>query len=138
MVARKWLYFVILISLLSFLLTGIFYYYQSKLVERESYYAKVEVGDIYGIDVNGSAFVFGTIIPGGEAKRQLQINNTDDSPVVVRVIPSGDVARFLDYQEVRVGANSLETIGMNASVPQGMDNGVYEGKVDVLIIKNAK
>ena len=138
MVARKWLYLVIVASLLSFALTGIFYFYQSKLVERETYYARVEVGDVYGIDVNGSAFIFGIIIPGGEAKRQLKVNNTEDSPVVVRVIPSGEIAKFLDYQEVRVGANSLETIGMNMSVPQGTDYGIYEGKVDVLIIKNAK
>jgi hypothetical protein len=128
----------VLVSIFSVAASVYLYYFQDSVIEKRVYYSRVKVSQNYGFDINGSAMIFGEVIPGGSAKRGFLVNNTDDNSVLVRVIPKGDIAKFVSYNETRVCANRSELIGVKAIVPMGMDYGTYEGEIDVMIIRTAK
>lgn len=128
-------FIALLVSFISFLTTLFFYFYQDKVVERHVYFARIEVNDYVGIDVNNSGFIFGVVPPGGGASRDYLVNNTNDFPVLVRIIPLGDMKQFVDYQEKKIEAGSYEFVQVKATVPMGVKTGVYTGNIEVILIQ---
>ncbi|GEM_PF-2610565 len=138
MVSRKMqiaLFAVLLLSLASLLFALFFYFFHAKVIERNTYYSQIEIGPFLGVDVNSTAFIFGAIPPGSKSRRSIILNNTYDFPVLAKIVPLGDMAKFLDYQEVVVEGKSARTVSLEAVASEGTPSGVYEGAIEVVLVK---
>ncbi len=130
---RRLAFSALLFAVLSFLFT--FYFSPEKVLDQREYYARVIVRQTSGVEVNSTAFIFGALVPGDSAKKQLEINNSYDFPILVQISPRQNMERFIFSQEVRVEAKEFKSIVIEASVPRGMPYGVYEGNVSVRVLK---
>ncbi len=126
---------VFILSLLSILFTFVLSFQKPAIIDKRVYYARIQISDIYGVDVNSTALIFGSIPPGTLSRRYLDINNTYDFSLEVQVNPLGDMAKFIDRRRVIIGPRLFERIEIEAVSPEGMPHGTYEGTVEVIFFK---
>lgn len=124
-----------ILSLLSFLFTFLLSFQEPEVIDQRVYYARIQISDIYGVDVNSTALIFGSIPSGTRSRRYLDINNTHDFSLEVQVNPLGDMAKFIDRHKVIIGPRLSERIAIEAVSPEGMPHGIYEGSVEVTLFK---
>lgn len=123
------------ISVISFAATVFLKYTEGKIIDQKIYYARIIVGNFYGVDVNYTALIFGAVQPGGSSLRAVEVNNTYDFPLHVDILPRGEISRFVSRQEVTLEEGELRVIEIKAIVPEGMQHGTYEGEVLVRITR---
>jgi len=127
--------FVIILLLGIFLFSSLIDYVS--VLEKQKLYARVIVSDKIGIDINGSALIFGSVVPGGSASRGLDIRNDHNQEVQIEIYIKGDISDFMKVSEndfilVRGESRKVE---FSVAVPRGVEYGVYEGEV-IVVVKN--
>jgi len=108
------------------------------ILEKQELYAEVIVSDHYGIDINSSALIFGTISPGSSATRKLTITNDHKQKTNIEIFVEGEIKEFLQVSEndFNLEINESKKIVFTAIAPRDKEFGTYEGKV-IFFIKNA-
>ena len=125
---------LLIIILMTYLYANLIDYLS--IIETKDIYAKVMVGDKFGFDINGSALMFGMIVPGeSTSTRTVTIKNHYETPVSIEIYAEGDIKDFLIVSEnnfmLPVGAE--KDLSFHVSVPEGTPYGDYEGNVKVII-----
>ena len=109
----------------------------NRTIEEREFYAKLEVSNISGFDLNSSALTFGLIMPGNSASRNLIIENNYGFPIMLVVSAIGKIERFLMFEKIaRVNTGERKVIGISAVIPDKTKYDVYEGKVIIRIKKD--
>ncbi len=139
---NKNLLLVILPVIVIFLLVFLFFYLKDffSVLEKKEVYSSVIVSDKYGIDVNGSALVFGMITPGSSSSRELIIKNNYGRDVYAEFYVKGDISKFLKISgnNILLKKNETRKIGFIVYVPEKSKYGIYNGEVVVLIKTSEK
>ena len=105
------------------------------IIERRSYYARINVTDYYGFDLNGSALIFGAVMPGGSASRTVSIENKYGREIVVNSYISGNISQFIFVSEkdLIIEKDGVKNLSFTARVPGNADFGVYEGEISIIL-----
>ena len=127
--------------ILSIVLLGFFLYFNLInnfcILEKKEIYAQVIISDRYGIDVNGSALMFGMIPPGNSASREIILKNDYNKDVKLKIYIKGNLSDFMSVSE----NNFLLKEGENKTIifsvyPRGdISEGVYIGFVELVFSK---
>lgn len=128
---------IFLACILIILIVNLFFNYFAGLkpIYTQTFFASVEVGNIMGFDVNGSALTFGMVMPGGSSVRKLNFTNEYEFPVLIEVIGKGDIAGFLSAGKVMVGKGEEKIISIGAYAQPNASYGVYSGNVSVMVFR---
>lgn len=136
------LIFLVIILLAVIILCGSFVFFSAyknlETLEKREYIAKVKVGNVIGVDINSSAFTFGTLLPGSSSQRKLVIYNTYNRDVRVLVGSEGEIKDFLEISEndFILKKNENKTLTITAQSQKDTGKGIYQGKIIVLVKKN--
>jgi hypothetical protein len=104
-----------------------------EVIQKEKFYADINVTDKLGLDVNGSALKFGNIIKGGNAIRRVSIDNNYEYPVIVHIEAEGNIAPLLSYDNnFIIKSGESKSVGINA---YGLDYGDYVGNVSIELLR---
>jgi len=124
---------VILIIVIVISVVNIFI--QAKTVEKKTFYSKLVISDFYGFDINGTALIFGVLMPGGSSSRSVSISNNYGHDIRVRAYVSGNISDFvfMDENDFIVRKNEARNISFVARVPFNASLGTYEGEVSIFI-----
>jgi len=134
---KSLLFPVLTILLLTLIVSYFFLNYYFSIIEKREIYAKVILSDHYGFDINGTALIFGMIVPGGTASKELIIKNDYEREVNVKFLVKGDIGEFMRISENNfiLNKNESKKIGFVVLFPSSAEHGVYEGNVIVIIRK---
>lgn len=131
--------FVIAILIILIFLLGIFLYSTLidflSIMDEQDIYAKIIVGNRTGFDVNGTALIFGMVVPGSSSNKDIFIKNNYDREVNIEVYVDGEISDFLKISEndFILSKNEEKVVGFLANVPSDAKYGTYEGVVKILI-----
>ncbi|MBR9703816.1 hypothetical protein GOV12_00255 [Candidatus Pacearchaeota archaeon] len=108
------------------------------LFETQEFEAHVEVSNIHGFEVNGTALKFGTLPLGGLAKKSLVIKNDHEGYSRIKIFAKGKIRNFLNVSEngFVLAPNQSKEIVFRVRIPKNAEFGNYTGKV-VFEIRNA-
>lgn len=121
---------LIIIALLAFLISILTYSYW-KVVFVQNYEVTLSVGDRIGFDLGSERISFGTMLPGTDSSRQIEIANSLNKPIKVIIKQSGDTNSFVSTKEniLFIEAKEAAKIDFLAKVPIGTPYGNYTGKI---------
>ena len=124
------------IAALSFLFT-IIAYNSWEVVSVNEYFATLSVGHRIGFDVGSNNISFGTMFPGSESSRKIQITNDFKRPVRVIVKNYGETASFVHPEKnyFLLPSGSTEELNLIASVPSNAPYGNYTGKIIIRTLR---
>lgn len=90
-----------------------------------------------GLNVNGSALYYGTIIPGYSAKRSVIISSNDHAARIVYLTLRGKAGSWIHPDLNRFPLRPFESrhISFEAKVPEKTPYGNYYGLVRIIILK---
>ncbi len=119
---------VVLLLVIAIFLTLIVYY-RFIFIKSENIYMDLTVGNNIGFNTDTDALHFGTLYPGGEARRTIIIRNSNNFPVTVSIGVSGEMADWVTVvnDDILVGPKSNSSIDFIASPPPGTGLGTYTG-----------
>lgn len=129
------IFLIALIFILCIFLYSNFIDYIS-IIEKKKIYANIIVGDSYGLDVNGSALMFGMIPSGkGSVSRDIFLTNSYKGDVKVKIYVEGNIKEFLQISDndFILKKDEIKKVNFIVSAPAGTEHGVYNGYVFVLI-----
>jgi hypothetical protein len=115
--------------------SSVLVYYNVILMEDRQIPMDVKVGDKIGFNTRTDALHFGTVYQGGESRRQLKVQNTNQWPVTVSVYNSGNISPFVLADKTAFLLRPYEntTILYTVSVPQKQGFGIYNGTSRVIV-----
>jgi len=121
---------VVLLSLI--ILIGIFgtlsVYFGFIVVSVEELNMDLNVENRVGFNAGTDDIHFGTIYPGGESKRTINIANNNKFPIVVYITNEGELAEWVESKssiELNPGENT--SIAYIATVPPFIEERMYYG-----------
>lgn len=119
-----------------FMMTFIHYYPYAFGLKKWTLYASVEVStDRGGFDLNSTALTFGIIKSGGAAKRWVNFTNEYDFPVMVKIIPKGNITELLAYEsDIYVEPGELKRIEIRTASTPETPIGKYEGYITFKVV----
>ncbi|MBU3913334.1 MAG: hypothetical protein KKE50_04535 [Nanoarchaeota archaeon] len=117
---------LVLIGMFACKLAGVF-----SLLETKEFYARAVVSERNGFDLNNSALIFGEILPGGSASREVFIENSYNKSVRIRIYSVGNISKLLSGFEENfvLGRNETKKVGFSVYAPRNAELGVYDGKI---------
>lgn len=126
----KAVYTIALIALFAFLITMVIYY-DWKIVFVKKYDVTLTIGDRIGFDLGSEVISFGTVLPGSELSRSLELANSLGIPLKVVIKQYGDTAQFvsIDKNIFLVEPHETEHIAFLAKIPNNAVYGNYTGKM---------
>ncbi len=131
--------FILLIIVMVFLI--FFLYFQIadyfSITEKKEIYARVIVGGQYGFDINGTALIFGVVLPGAGATKEIFLDNKYGRDVKVKIFVKGDIKKFIRVSENDFVLEKDENrkITFFVTIPKDAGYRVYEGMVVIIIKK---
>jgi len=83
--------FLVLVALLVVIISSSFYIFLKSMntLEVREIPTRIEINNFVGIDLSNDTLAFGTIFPGGRARRNLTITSGFDQDVLVRIRVDG-------------------------------------------------
>jgi hypothetical protein len=101
-----------------------------ELVQSNQFYAKGEVGEISGIEINNTAFKFGRITENGWSTKDFDVGSPINAPVMVTIETTGNISEYLYFEETvfKLEAGEIKNIKVRFEAD---DIGVYEGIVTI-------
>jgi uncharacterized membrane protein len=115
-------------------LTFMIYYFVS-VKQIITYDAKVIVSDHIGFDTSKETLIFGMIMPGGSATRQIEVTNKDDIALKIQAKVSGDLRGWITFDMengMLIGPGENKSIVASIMAPFGAGYGNYTGKVQII------
>jgi len=137
--SKKIVFVVILVIIIFFLIillyTNIIDYIST--YEKREVYAQIIVSNNFGIAINGTSLIFGMTVPGGSARKSIELDNNYKHDVKFKIYSKGNISDFLIISENNfiLKPNEHKTLIFNIKVPRNATLGTYDGKV-VFLIKN--
>ena len=113
------------------------YLAKSVVIEKNSYYASVELNNVSGFDLRSEeVFTFGAISNKSSATRELIVVNDYGIPIIVEVEVKGEIANFIEYPIItQVNKSETKEIKLRAVYVEGFEHKEYEGKVNIIVKK---
>lgn len=94
----------------------------------------LQVADTIGIEVSYVEITYGTIPPGGTARREVVITNLNNYDKIAQFSVEGTIRDFVVVPgDVVVGAGGNVSLDMVANVPAGAEFGNYTGKFKIFL-----
>jgi hypothetical protein len=108
------------------------------LFEKKEIEAIVMVSDSSGVALNGTALMFGMLVPGGTSKKTVDLKNDYGGIARVKIYAKGEIKDFINVSDNNfiMYPNETKTIIFRAKIPEGTAFGNYTGKV-IFEIRNA-
>lgn len=127
---------IIIFALLSFLVT-ITIYSSGKLISVNRYEVKLSVGDRIGFDLGSEVISFGTMLPGSESPRKIEITNSLNRPVKVIIKHIGNTTKFVypEKNNFLIQPNSSDQLTFVARIPKNTTYGNYRGTVIIRTLR---
>ena len=134
---RKHLFFLLILAILATAAAiAIFYsFYVIKEVKTIDMHVKVE--DYVGFNLDTDKLYFGTVMPGGSAKRSISIFHNYTYPVKVKIFIQGYISNWVkaDKTEFTVQPNEKLDVPFNVYVPKETPYGNYTGKIKLVFTR---
>jgi len=126
---------IIIFILLVFLYSNLVDYLST--YEKRVVYAQIVVSNNFGIAINDSSLIFGMTLPGGSARKEIQLQNDFTHDVKFNIYVQGNISDFIIISENNFILKPKEhkTLRFTAKVPMNASYGTYEGNV-IFIMKN--
>ena len=105
--------------------------FQARPIAVKSVEAQVKVASVVGINLDTDKLYFGTVIPGGSAKRGLTVTAPQDTFVVLSIEGQHAVLFTPNKRSALLAKGENETFLFTASVPAGLADGNYSANVTV-------
>ncbi len=92
----------------------------------------VTVDNYVGIDVTNKSLSFGTVPPGGRARKNVTIDSIYNKSVLVKINIAGDTKDWIAHEDsIILEPNETETISFIAVPPSNITKNSYNGTVIV-------
>lgn len=124
-----------LINYILFVLILILFIYSiwlfaSRPLKTEIVNVKFEVGDNLGFSVNTDSLDFGRLVPGSSNSRNLDIENTYNFPVNLKIYAGKNIKDFLIVEQgIKIDSKDKTKVSVTLEVPEDMAYGNYSGKI---------
>lgn len=95
---------------------------------------RLNVGNYTGFDVNTSLLIFGTVVPGGSAKRTINIENIAEEEQKVEIVAEGELAdwSYLSKNHFNLQTYEITSVDVTLYVPENATFGNYKGTLEIL------
>ncbi len=105
------------------------------VLEKQELDVNVIVMNRTGLSINGTALVFGGVIPGGSSTKKINITNTHGQDVRVKIYTKGEMKESLIISENNFILEKEENkeIIFTISIPRGTEYREYNSKVIIVI-----
>ncbi len=122
--------FIFGFSLILLLISAIALVLPAKKIQEEKIYAKVNVTDSGGFDLNNTALTFGNVQRLGTSTRSISFENKNNFPVAVYASAEGDIKELLDFEKVtKLNSKEKKTIALSVLASEDIEERVYSGNV---------
>jgi hypothetical protein len=127
---------IIIVSLCIFLYSSLID--MMSLFETKEVEAFIIVSDASGVAINGTALMFGMVVPGGTSKKSVDLKNEHDGLAKVKIYAKGDIKDFINVSDNNfiLYPNETKTVEFKVKIPRDTPFGNYTGKV-IFEIRNA-
>jgi len=131
------IFFVFIIFFLAMLL-AVNLNKSKSIIRKEKIEAFAMVGDKYGLAINGTALIFGRIVPGGSSTKKLTIDNNYNTEVRVEIFSKGPLGKYLQVSDndFILKDNEKKTVKFSTHIPKDLPHGNYTGEVYIVVRKN--
>ena len=132
---KQAVYLILAFSVLIFLVSLAGYFFNSRTLQVESFYASVNVTDNeMGFDLNKSALIFGNVAKGGRGTRKINFYNDYNFPVFAQIEVEGNIKPLLLFDEiVRVEKGEEKKIVFVAYASKDIERGFHDGDIKIKI-----
>lgn len=131
---EKLAYFMLAFSILLFLASIAGVYFFNREIYEEIFYTSVNVTDILGFDLNGTALTFGNIQLDGSSTRNIIFENKNSFPVEALINVEGDIEQLMHFEnKIRVKAGERKKISFSV-IAFNVSEGFYSGNVSFKIV----
>ncbi len=97
-------------------------------IEVKTIEIEFSVGSSIGVNVDTDKVYLGRVLPGGSSSRAVNIENSNDFPVKVKVLVTKPIADYIFLnKEFIAGPNNITQVPIDLSVPKDMPYGNYTG-----------
>ena len=133
---------ILLFLVVIIIILGIYIFYRVfdffSVIEKKEYYANFGVSNYVGININNTALIFGTVLPGSSSFKKVILRNDYLEDVKVQIYSIGDIKPFITASENNfiLKKNESKTIEFKVYTSKNTILGNYSGKA-VIIIKRA-
>ena len=122
--------FFVIISIILLLIIIFFFLFYFKPLETRVIEVKFSVADHPAFDLDSSKLVFGKVLPGSNAIRNIVLENKYDFPIEVKVLASKNIVQFLQADSSFViEAFNTSKFPVNLRIPNNAVFGDYSGKI---------
>ena len=127
---------IVILAILTVLITTIYYSYW-KVISVTRYDVKLSIGDRIGFDLGSQVISFGTMLPGSESPRTMEIANSLNIPIKVVIKHTGNTTKFVypERNNFLVPPNSSEQLTFVARIPRNASYGNYTGTVIIRTLR---
>ncbi len=131
---EKLAYFMLTFSILLFFVSIAGIYFSDRGIYEESFYASVNVTDISGFDLNGTALTFGNIQLDGSSTRNIIFENKNSFPVEVLINVEGDIEQLMHFEnKIKAEAGERKKISFSV-IAFNVSERFYSGNVTFKIV----
>jgi hypothetical protein len=99
-------------------------------IEVRTMEVNFSVGATMGVNIDTDKLYFGRVAPGGSSERAVNIENTHDFPVKIKIFATDNIADyiFLD-KEFIASPNNITQVPITLKVPESTPYGDYTGEL---------
>mgnify|MGYP001618538451 CR=1 FL=1 len=132
---------IIAITLIIIIISGTILYSNIRdylsIIEKKVVYAKVNIGDHIGFDLNSTALTFGMIPSGGSASRDITLQNIHNNSVKIQIYITGYIKDFISASENNfiLNDNESKNITFTVAAPKNTPSNSYDGNV-IFLMRN--
>jgi hypothetical protein len=104
-------------------------YFRFIFIKTENVPMDITVANKIGFNTDTDALHFGTVYPGGEARRTIVIRNSNDFPVSVDIGVFGDISGWVTVHDrlFTIGPMDNSSVDFTVDTPDGTEPGTYTG-----------
>ena len=127
-------YFIFLFSALVFVVSLSALFFFQKPLMSYSYYSSVNVSDFLGFDLTSGGLSFGSVLPGSDSLKYVDLVNNYSFPIVTYVESDGNIEQLLEYDYYTiVKPGETKRIPININTNNNTAFGFYNGTINFVV-----
>lgn len=134
---RKNLIFLLVLVVIATAAAVAIFYSFFVIKEIKTIEMHVKVDDYVGFNLDTDKLYFGTVMPGGSAKRSIKISNHYGYEIKVKIYTGGIISNWVYLNNTKFILQPNETIDVpfTVNVPKDTPYGNYTGKIKIVFTR---
>lgn len=120
---------LIIVIVIIILVFSIWTWFQ-RPIEVKTMEVEFSVGSSAGVNIDTDKLYLGRVTPGSSSSRAVNIENSYDFPVKIKVFVTKSIADYIFLnEEFTIDSNNVTRVPIDLSVPQDIPYGNYTGEL---------